>query len=154
MRITRPSILFAMMLLAASTAWAQTTLRSVLSGAEEVPGVATNASGQAIYVVYSDRIEYTLIARNFGTAVSASHIHLGPKGVNGPVVAFLFNSSTQGTFPGRVSGTITESDLIPQPTRGLSTFADLVDALLGGRTYTNVHSTLAPGGEIRGQIER
>ena len=142
------------LLLGASSVMAQTTLRAVLSGAEEVPGVATNASGEAVFVVYPDRIEYTLTARNIGTAVSASHIHLGPRGVNGPVILFLFNSTTQGTFPGRVTGTLTAEDLIAMPDRGLSTFSDAVAAVLGGRTYANLHSVpLAPGGEIRGQIE-
>ncbi len=140
------------LLLGASSVMAQTTLRAVLSGAEEVPGVATNASGEAVFVVYPDRIDFTLTARKLGTAISASHIHLGPRGVNGPVFLFLFNSSTQGTFPGRVTGTLTAADLIAQDTRGLSTFDDAIAAVLGGRTYANLHTTLAPGGEIRGQI--
>src|SRR5213594_1937496 len=134
------------LLLGASSMMAQTTLRAVLSGGNEEPGVATNASGEAVFVVYPDRIEFTLTARNFGTAVSASHIHLGPSGVNGPVFVFLFNSTTQGEFPGRISGTLTAEDLIPQDTRGLSTFDDAIAAILGGRTYANMHTTLAPGG--------
>ncbi len=148
------SLLVMMFLLfGASTVMAQTTLRAVMTGAEEVPVDASNASGEAIFVVYADRIEYTLTARNLGTAVSASHIHLGFRGVAGPVILFLFNSTTQGTFTGKVTGTITETDLIPQPTRGLSTFSDAISAVLGGRTYANLHTARVPGGEIRGQIE-
>jgi len=140
-------------LLGASSVMAQTTLRAVLTGGGEEPGVATNASGEAVFVVYSDRIEFTLTGRNFGTTVSASHIHLGPSGVNGPVFLFLFNSSTQGEFPGKISGTLTAEDLFPQATRGLVTFNDAIQAILGGHTYANIHTTLATGGEIRGQIE-
>src|SRR6059036_247763 len=127
-----PSLLVVMfLLLGASSVMAQTTLRAVLSGGNEEPGVATNASGEAVFVVYPDRIEFTLTGRNFGTTVSASHIHLGPASVNGPVFLFLFNSSTQGAFPGRASGTLTAEDLIPQPTRGLVTFDDAIQAILG-----------------------
>jgi CHRD domain len=31
-------------------------------------------------------------------------------------------------------------------------FDELVDAIRAGATYANVHTTLYPGGEIRGQI--
>jgi hypothetical protein len=31
-------------------------------------------------------------------------------------------------------------------------FAQLIELLRGGLAYANVHSTMSPGGEIRGQI--
>jgi hypothetical protein len=131
---------------------AQTVMRTDLSGGEEVPGVATNAEGRGFFLVYSDRIEFTIDTRGFGTEVQAGHIHLGPRGANGPVIVPLFNRELQGELPDRLTGTIFPTDLVPNAERGVSTFDDLRRAISSGRTYANFHTTLAPGGEIRGQI--
>ncbi len=141
------------LILAGSTAlMAQTVVKATLSGGEETPGVATNAAGTAVFWVYSDHIEYIITASGFGTAVAASHIHLGPRGVAGPIFLPLFNAAAQGEFTGRITGMVTEANLVALPERGIKTFSDAVAAILGGRTYVNIHSALAPGGEIRGQI--
>jgi hypothetical protein len=141
----------AFVLFGGSLLMGQTVLRADLSGANEVPGVASNAQGQAVFVVYPDRIEFNLSASGFGTDVALAHIHLGFPGVNGPVIANLFIRANQGDFPGRLTGTILPLDVIPNADRGVSNFNDLRNALIGGRTYTNMHTTLAAGGEIRGQ---
>jgi hypothetical protein len=141
----------AFVLFGSSLLMGQTVLRAELSGANEVPPVPSNAVGQAVFVVYEDRIEYNLNATGFGTEVAAAHIHLGFPGANGPVIADLFIPARHGEFPGRLTGTILPIDLKPSADRGVATFNDLRLAVLGGRTYTNVHTTLSPGGEIRGQ---
>jgi hypothetical protein len=136
-----------------------------LSAREEVPSNESLAQGQAIFHLSADgtQLDYKLIAANIDNAVFA-HIHLAPAGVNGPVVAFLFGPVPAGG--GRsagvlAQGTITEDDLIG-PLAG-QPFSVLVDAMLAGNTYVNVHTDdgVAPGGtgpgdlpagEIRGQI--
>jgi hypothetical protein len=128
------------------------TLTAFLSGEQEVPGVATNASGRIEVKVDRDRMTYTLTASGFGTQVTAAHFHLGGKGVSGPVILFLYNSKTQGPFTGTVTGTILPSDLLPNKDRGISTFEDARQAILAGRVYANMHTDLNPAGEIRGQI--
>jgi hypothetical protein len=54
-----------------------------------------------------------------------------------------------------VSGTITSADVIGPAGQGIAPgeFDELVRALREGATYANVHTTLYPGGEIRGQID-
>lgn len=67
-----------------------------------------------------------------------AHLHQGAEGVNGPVV-FGFNEP-DGTWA--LSGSSTWS--------GLST--EQVAALFAGEIYANFHTTVFPGGEVRGQL--
>jgi hypothetical protein len=136
-----------------------------LSGRDEVPSNESLAQGQAIFHLSADgtQLDYTLIAANIDNVVFA-HIHLAPAGVNGPVVAFLFGpvAAGGGRFSGVLAqGTLTEDDLIG-PLAGRE-FTALVDAMLAGNIYVNVHTDdgVAPGGtcagdlpagEVRGQI--
>jgi hypothetical protein len=136
-----------------------------LSARDEVPSNESLAQGQAIFHLSADgtRLDYKLIAANIDNVVFA-HIHLAPAGVNGPVVAFLFGpvAAGGGRFSGVLAqGTLTEDDLIG-PLAGRE-FTALVDAMLAGNIYVNVHTDdgIAPGGtgagdlpagEVRGQI--
>jgi len=129
-----------------------------LSGDEEVPAVATNARGVAIFQLSPDGTElsYRLIASNIENILQA-HIHWpGAAGTNAGVVAFLYPDAPPAELiPGRhdgtlATGTITSADLIG-PLAGM-TIADLVDGILAGNAYVNVHTTANPGGEIRGQL--
>jgi hypothetical protein len=89
--------------------------------------------------------------------VLMAHIHIGPAGVNGPVVVWLYPEGPppqliEGRFDGILAeGVITEADLVGM-LAGM-TMDDLVAEMLAGNTYVNVHTTQFPGGEIRGQIK-
>lgn len=131
-----------------------TKFRATLSGAEEVPPVTTQATGTASFKVSADGTElrFRLVVANITDVVQA-HIHLGPVGVNAPVVAFLLHpgEAPPGLFNGELAkGTITAADLVG-PLAG-HPLADLLDAMEDGNTYANVHTVVNPGGEIRGQI--
>jgi hypothetical protein len=136
-----------------------------LSGEEEVPVRETLAQGQATFRLSADgsTLSYRLIVANLDNLV-ASHIHLGPFGVNGPVVAFLAGPFAPGG--GRVdgvvaTGTVTSANLVgPLVGQDLSV---LIAALRNGGAYVNVHTNDGvaptntgpgdfPGGEVRGQI--
>ncbi len=137
-----------------------------LSGDEEVPARDTDATGQATFKVTEDgtALAYRLIVANIDNVV-ASHIHLGPAGENGPVVAFLYGNQPAGG--GRIQGVIaegviTDADLVG-PLSG-QTLDDLLAHMRSGNAYVNVHTNDGvappntgpgdfPGGEIRGQIE-
>jgi hypothetical protein len=136
-----------------------------LTGSNEVPQRATLAQGQATFSLSEDGtvLTYRLNVANI-TNVVASHIHLGPEGVNAPVVAFLFGSVPPGggRFDGVLAtGSITAANLVG-PLAGQPLSA-LIDAMEAGNTYVNVHTNDGvdptntgpgdfPGGEIRGQI--
>jgi hypothetical protein len=140
-------------------------------GSLEVPARDTQGQGQAIFHLSKDgtELEYKLIASNIENVFMA-HIHMAPAGVNGPIVVWLFPSTTPNvTGPlgaGRTdgvlaTGTITAADLIADLTG--HPLSDLVDALDSGNAYVNFHTNDGvaptntgpgdfPGGEIRGNL--
>jgi len=136
-----------------------------LSGDEEVPPRDTLAQGQAIFHLSDDgtTLEYKLIVANIDNVFMA-HIHLGPVGVNAPIVVFLYGPVAPGG--GRVDGvisqgTITAANLIG-PLAG-HPLADLITAMNTGNAYVNAHTNDGvdgintgpgdfPGGEVRGQF--
>lgn len=127
------------------------------SGDQEVPPVNTRARGNAVFQLSRDETElsYRLIVANIEN-VTMAHIHLGGVGENGPVVVWLYpDNPPPELIPGRFSGilaqgVITDDDLVG-PLAGM-TVADLVDEILAGNAYTNVHTSQFPAGEVRGQI--
>ena len=110
-----------------------------------------------------ESIDYRLIASNIDNVVQA-HIHVGPAGANGPVVAFLYGlvPPAGGRQTGVLStGTITGANLVG-PLTG-HPLSDLLDAIRSGNAYANVHTNDGvapidtgpgdfPGGEIRAQL--
>lgn len=133
---------------------AASNFEATLTGAEEVPVVITDATGQAEFEVSADgkSVHFQLEVADISHATQG-HIHLGKAGVNGPVVVFLLSKPGQlldlsGEI--EVEGTFTAADLIG-PLKGKPLSA-LVDALRSGNAYANVHTKANPGGEIRGQI--
>ena len=146
-----------------------------LTGDQEVPPRETNAQGQAIFKLNSDGTElyYKLIAANISNVFMA-HIHLADPGVNGGIVVWLYPSTPnpplpvppaswiEGPFNGVLAeGVITADDL----TGALSgmTIADLMEYLVNGGAYVNVHTSDFvdpantgpgdfPGGEVRGDF--
>jgi len=143
---------------------------SHLSGSNEAPARDTDAQGQAIFHLAKDgdALEYKLIASNIDNAFMA-HIHLGTPGTNGPIVVWLYPSTTPAPGPlgsGRhdgvlAEGTITAANFVG-PLAG-HPLSDLVDALDSGHAYVNVHTNDGvdgintgpgdfPGGEIRADV--
>ena len=84
---------------------ADSTLLAHLSSENEVPANDSLAVGNAVFHLSDDGTElgFKLIVANINNVVQA-HIHLGPEGVNGPVVAFLYGPVAPGG--GRVQGPI------------------------------------------------
>jgi hypothetical protein len=137
-----------------------------LNGGEEVPPRETNAHGVAIFQLSPDgtTMSYRLIASNIENVIAA-HIHIGAFGVNGPVSVFLFGPAPAGggRHDGVLStGTFTAANFVG-PLAGM-TMDDLIDAILAGNAYVNVHTNDGvdppneghgdhPGGEIRGQLD-
>ena len=143
---------------AAAPASAQSfTLTANLSGAGEstttANGINTGAFGDAIIVVdlTSQTLSYTVRVFNLPSGIVASHIHVGAEKTAGPVVVNFTVPSTASNDFG-YSGVVKFSDFILRPDQGIRSSDDMVQAILGGNSYCNVHSQVNPGGEIRGQF--
>jgi hypothetical protein len=107
-----------------------------LSGDQEVPAVATSATGNSTISVGPDHSVTGTVTAS-GVAGTAAHIHSAAAGQNGPVILPLTKSGDNmwTVAPG----------------------AKLTDAqyesFQAGNLYVNVHSAAHPGGEIRGQLK-
>ena len=147
-----------MLALAAAPASAQSfTLTAQLSGANEqtvtTPAINTGAFGDCTIVLDVTRstLTYTVRVFNLPSGVTASHIHVGAQGTAGPVVVNFappVNASNDFGFTGNVAF----SAFVLRPDQGIRSSDDMVQAIIGGNSYCNVHSTVNGGGEIRGQF--
>ncbi len=138
----------------------QTEFQASLRGAEEVPAISTQATGDFRAVLDEGRQQIRYVLRYSGIEggeAFAAHIHLGQRNVNGGVIAFLCGGGGKPDCParsGEVRGVIRPSDIIGPESQGIAPgeFQEAVRAMFAGLTYANVHSEKFPGGEIRGQI--
>lgn len=115
------------------------TFTAYLTGDQEVPAVATSATGYARFFVNESTgaCSFRVVFNNLSSAQNASHIH-APAAIGATVgVAINFGSvgGTSGVITGNCTITPTQLSQIRQH--------------LG---YVNVHSVNFPSGEIRGQL--
>jgi CHRD domain-containing protein len=135
-------------------------VRADLDGYQETPStLSTTGRGTFEAKIDDDAmtIEYELSYADLESTATAAHIHLGRPATTGGVSAFLCGGGTKPLCPpagGTVSGVIVPSDVIGPTSQGIAPgeFEELVRAMRSGATYTNVHSTSRPSGEIRGVI--
>ena len=120
---------------------------TALSAENEVPGCPageeSGAGGRAIVRIDEDsgEITYRVVARRLPGTIAGSpgaHIHVGAAGDMGPVVQGL-------ELTGRERGLVAT---------GTVTNPALAEAIVAdpANYYVNVHTTVCPGGAIRGQL--
>ena len=107
-----------------------------LTGAEQVPPVATSASGTGSFTVGEDHSVSGSITVS-GLSPVAAHIHVGARGKNGPVAVGLSKTG----------------DNVWSTPSGARFNDDQYKAFLAGETYVNVHTPAHKGGEIRAQLQ-
>lgn len=149
------------------------TFSARLRGLNEVPPVATAATGSFTATLSSDgtTLTYRLTYNNLNAQILFSHIHFGfPREATG-IMVFLCGpaAGAQGGPPagtpnpqpcsdgtsGTVTGSVTAANVIGPNAQGITPgtdFAKVVQALRGGAAYVNVHTSRSPAGEIRGQV--
>jgi hypothetical protein len=88
----------------------------------------------------STAIEFSVQALGLSGPVTAMHLHEAATGTAGPVVIDLASSISVNE-----GGVLTAQGIEPVTT-------DFVAALRAGNIYVNLHTTLNPAGEARGQI--
>ena len=130
--------------------------------------VNTPGSGTAVLTINDDQTEIGFVVTYRGlNNVTQAHMHVGDANTAGPIVLFYCTNvggAPAGTVGGQacpqgstvtVSGTLKAIDLIPRAatatTPEATTFNQVVNLLINGLTYSNVHTQANPGGEIRAQ---
>jgi len=108
----------------------------VLSGSNEVPAVTTSASGTGTVTINPDHTVTASITVT-GMTPTASHIHEGAAGANGPVIV-PFAKTGDNTFAAPAGAKLTDSQYA---------------SYKAGNLYVNVHSAQHPAGEIRAQLK-
>ena len=147
-------------------AWAQgKNATTQLQGFEEVPAISTPATGRFTARINheAETIAYELSYSGLQGSVTQAHIHFAQKGVNGAIVIFLCSNLGNGpagtqacpASPGSISGTADADDVLAVSAQGIGAgqMHKVLRAIRSGIAYVNVHSTLFPGGEIRGQLD-
>ena len=126
-----------------------TTYVSVMNGANEVPARPTTATGTATYTLTGNTLSFIVTVAGLSGPATASHIHVGSAAVAGGVLlGFVTSSVGSGNV---TAGTIDLTQPISNGTTSIS--GDSLKVLLNnGQAYTNIHTALYGGGEIRGQI--
>ncbi len=108
-----------------------------LSAGNEVPARASQGYGVArgTYNTSTKVLILQINYYNLNAALTAWHIHKAPAGVNGPVIHNFGTPAPTGfTFTSAPLTTDQENDLFT------------------GNYYVNLHTSVFPGGEIRGQL--
>jgi hypothetical protein len=135
-----------------------------LVGAEEVPPRQTDAQGELEmkFNKKASKLWFKLEVEDIMNVVGA-HLHLAPRGENGPIVVPLFSADPGGgPFDGVLAKGIITADDLTGPLEGMK-LKDLISAIKAGNIYVNVHTNDGvgeentgagdfPGGEIRGQV--
>jgi CHRD domain len=107
-----------------------------LTGDQEVPAVASAASGVATIVVKNDKSVSGSI-KTTGIEGTVAHIHLAEPGKNGPPIITL-NKTADNTWS------------VPE---GSKLTDDQYKSFKDGNLYVNVHSAEHKSGEIRTQLK-
>ncbi len=118
------------------TGHAGKTVNVTLSGSDEVPPVASAAWGNGMITIgYDMSVSGSVTVA--GLAPFAAHIHVGARGVNGPITVGLVKTDVN-VWSVPAGAMITEPQYL---------------AFRDGGLYVNVHTPANKGGEIRGQLQ-
>ncbi len=119
---------------AAGIAQGSVTFEAILDELQMVPPSGSPATGTAVLVLNDAQTEvaYTITYSGLEGVETDAHFHNAGPGQNGSVVHFLPAGNPKAGI-----WNITVHD---------------VAELFAGRIYVNIHTTLYPGGEIRGDI--
>jgi hypothetical protein len=128
-------------------------------GRFEVP--ANNSTAEAAVALSVDKrgqtAEYELEITEPIENVLQAHLHMGAKGVNGPVVVWLYPhpDGPPVQIPGQFEGQLASGTITPDDLRGplAGNWPAFIRALDRGLIYANIHTVAHPPGEIRDQVE-
>jgi hypothetical protein len=160
-----PALLLALSAALPAFVLADQMVGTEMQGFQEVPSVSTKATGRLRLRINRDNdfIDYTLSYSGLQGQVQQAHIHFAQTAVNGPIVIWLCGTAAlpgpdgTPTCPqsGTVTGHITAVNVLVAPASQqlpAGGLGQMINAMINGFAYGNVHTNLSPGGEMRGQI--
>lgn len=153
---------FLLLPLAASAGHTNTVLTAQLDGRQEIPSNGNNrrivgdANGEGEAYVFGidgdpETLCYVLLVEKIQIDAGgvAAHIHAGPRGENGPVIAAL-----AGPGDGNAADCLTEGEMGKFPLHPEAGSGIVQDILNHPEDYyINVHNPDFPSGAVRGQLE-
>ena len=146
--------MMAALLIGTAAASAQVVVASAtLGGGDETPILLSGAAGTAEVAIDTTAKEFAVTLRifNIPTTTTAGHIHVGSKGIAGPVVIdFPAIAGRLGDFV--TTFRVGEAAFRANAAIGINSIDDVIQAVANGNAYVNIHTTTFPGGEIRGQL--
>jgi hypothetical protein len=145
-----------------------------LSPDQEIPVPADVETTGNIQVAFDEDFEhlayalYVDIGKDSGVEIIQAHFHCGSAGINGPVFAFIYDSSKDSEVPDKdgilkIEGILSNDDLVKDADgklfeknslcgKPVNTIASVYELIEARKVYINVHSVKNAGGEIRGQV--
>jgi|SRR5688572_1970510 len=146
-------------------------LKVRLTGYQEVPSsLSSGGVGQFEAEIKKNElgdisIPWTLSYNDgFSSPILQAHIHFGQRHTNGGISIFLCTNLGNGPAgtqpcpagPATISGTATAADVIGPAGQLIAAgeIEEIVAAIQRGVAYVNIHTTMFPGGEVRGQFRR
>jgi len=145
------------------------TFTAVLSGANEVPVVASPGTGLATVILdeAAQTLQINVTFSGLTSNVTAAHIHCcAPLGNNAgvattvPAFPGFPTGVTSGTYSSQVFDLTQSLIYNTTPVTGFVALqgglaqaeATFIAGIQAGQTYLNIHTANNPGGEIRGQL--
>jgi CHRD domain/PEP-CTERM motif len=124
------------------------TYTAIMAGTYEVPPNASTGTGSALLTLTGDMLTVHEVFSGLTVPATAAHIHCcALPGTNAAVVVPFTG------FPAATSGTFDHTfDLSTFTFGGGLTETTFLAGLNGGLAYVNIHDSVFPGGEIRGQL--
>jgi len=136
MKRTALAVVSALALVAGSAQAAIIVYSFPLDGLQEVPPNASPATGFAMVTL--------------DTATNALDWEVSYAGLLAPLTAAHFHAPAP---PGVNAGVVVPIPIGPSPMIGSAVVSDAMETwILDGLSYVNLHTTMFPGGEIRGQV--
>ena len=136
-------------------------LQARLTPDTQVQGVKeeTPESASGLIIALLDRanseLEFSLAYKGLSNRPSMAHFHSGKEGEEGPPVRTIFGKpENEDALDVAPEGTSALIKGIWDSTGSQPLTDEMIDAILSGEIYINVHTELNPAGEIRAQLVR
>jgi plastocyanin len=131
---------------------AAASLFAQMNGANERPTAnPSGANGAAIFTRSGNTVSFTVAFQGIASNPTGLHIHAPANATQTTGIAVDLLKTTQMGPSGVLTGTFTTTDIRSVAGQPAVSLDSLMTLIRSGNAYVNVHSSVYPAGEIRGQ---